>query len=82
MGWKELDSGLDKWQPKVDIIYDGLSPIDARIYFGQYCHDKKRGVLLSEIADMPKGKQYLRWISTDFDKATDELIQAADEVLR
>ena len=73
-------NNVSSHKPNIDIIYDGVNAIDARIYFGKFCHDKKKGVLLSEIASMPKGKWYTKWLMTEFDKATDELIEACSEV--
>jgi hypothetical protein len=81
MSWtaiKQFDS--DK-TPKITYVHDGPKVIDARIFFGKFCFDSKVGVLLSEIITCKGGKGYIKWLMNDFPKATDELVEACQEIL-
>jgi hypothetical protein len=81
MGWSHTKPGSGGAPPKIDIIYEGPKAVDARIYFGKFCHDRNKGILLSEILGLPKGFGYVIWLSTEFDKASDELIEACESVI-
>jgi hypothetical protein len=81
MSWKAAEMTGGEWKPKIDYIYDGIKVVDARIYFGKFCQDKNVGVLLSEIVEEKSGKGYIRWLRDDFEKATDELVEACEEIL-
>jgi hypothetical protein len=79
MSWTNINKA-NKPRGRYDIIYDGDVIVDARIYFGKFCHNKKRGILLSEIIDYPDGVGYIRWMqeSSNFEE---DIMEACNAII-
>lgn len=84
MSWGSV-SNKRKSYAKIEIIEDGIDPVDARIFFGKFCHDINIGVLLSDIIHQEKGKGYIRWMRDNFDGIDpdqyEQFIQVCNDLL-
>lgn len=72
MSWSAASSPVKKKRyADIEIIRDGMYPVDARIFFGKYCYNRTDGILLSEISEYDNG--YIKWLMNSFDGVSPDM---------